>query len=137
MNIPTRICPICSKKLLMGDEDTAYDFYCKDFYLRYFVYDWHNMNLIIPNNVEFTGGKIKEPHYSVVVNNKVWTQSTIIPPYWIMSNSETKKSKIYHFPKEIQYPDDRWLLLEIPMLSPIDYVPENFARKIKNLVIFS
>ena len=30
----TRICPLCSKKLKQGDEDSTYDYYCEEFFLR-------------------------------------------------------------------------------------------------------
>lgn len=137
MNIPTRICPLCSKKLLVGDEDSIHTFYCSEFYLRHAAFDWKNFQIWNTHQQAYTGGKIREPHYSVTIEDGIWTQSTLIPPYWVISSTETNKSKIYKYKNAITTPGDEYLLMEIPILSPSDYIPDNFARKIKNLVIFS
>lgn len=130
-----RICPLCSKKLLKGDEDSRWTFFCSEFFLRRFTGSFADLFLYGSDDA-YHQGYLKEPHYSVDYSDGVWTQSTIIPPYWIRSNSNEQVSRIYKFDKTITAEDSN-LLLEIPLILPSDYVPEQFARKIKNLVIFS
>lgn len=115
---PIRNCPLCSKKLLVGDEDTTYTYFCKEIYL-------------------LRQRRASEPHYAVNIAEGIWTQSTIIFPYWVISSSATNTSKIYKFEKEIWEPTSQDLLMEIPLISPNDYVAEKLAKKIKNLVIFT
>lgn len=128
-----RICPLCSKKLKVGDEDSSHTYFCEEFFLRYGGgLDWNTFS-----REDYHGGKLKEPHYSVDISDGIWRQSTIIPPYWIISTSESNTSKIYKFTKEIGVPNEKDLLMEVPIIVPSDYVPEMFAKKIKNLVIFT
>lgn len=130
----TRTCPLCSKKLKVGDEDSQYDFYCTEFFLRGYS---NLMDAFISYDSDFYhGGMYKEPHYSVTVSNGVIRQSTVIPPYWIISESDSDKTKIYKFEQTLKA-DKTNLLLEVPIIVPSDYLPQDFARKIKNLVIFS
>lgn len=127
-----RTCPLCSKKLKMGDEDSYYTFFCEEFYLR--KYDYSNWG---EDNYDRHSGKFKESHYSIIITNGVLRQSTIIPPYWIITYSDNNKSRIYKFNKDIHMPLESDLLMEVPIVVPSDYTPEQFAKKIKNLVIFS
>lgn len=130
----TRICPLCSKKLKVGDEDSIHDFYCEEFYLRHSTTgEWHFLF-----DSEYTlGSKIKEPHYSIDVSSGKYIQSTIIPPYWIVSTEIDNKTRIYKFGKDLTFPNEHTLLMEVPIIVPSDYLPEQFAKKIKNLVIFT
>lgn len=136
----TRTCPLCSKKLKVGDEDTVHDFYCEEFYLRHVDYqnEWH---LTMNDDYSVRGfwrmNKIKEPHYSIRIVDGKHFQSTIIPPYWVMSTETDSKTRIYKFGSEIGAPGTQTLLMEVPIIVPSDYLPEQFAKKIKNLVIFS
>jgi hypothetical protein len=130
-----RVCPLCSKKLKQGDEDSLHTYYCEEFYLRYAPFDFNTFQLYNPE--DYTGGKVREPHYSVDIESGIWKQSTIIPPYWIISTSDSNTSKVYKFGKEISAPNEKELLMEVPLIVPSDYVPEAFAKKIKNLVIFT
>lgn len=130
-----RTCPLCSKKLKEGDEDSVHTYYCEEFYLRTAPFDLQTY--LLYEHERYSGGKVREPHYSVDIENGVWRQSTIIPPYWIISSSESNTSQIYKFSKEITRPKPEELLMEVPIILPSDYVPEAFAKKIKNLVIFT
>lgn len=130
----TRTCPLCSKKLKVGDEDSTFDFYCEEFFLRGYS---SLLDALLSHSHDFYHqGFYKEPHYSVNVSNGVWRQSTVIPPYWIISTSDSQKTQIFKFGTNIKA-DQTNLLLEVPIIVPSDYLPEDFARKIKNLVIFS
>jgi endogenous inhibitor of DNA gyrase (YacG/DUF329 family) len=128
----TRICPLCSKKLKIGDEDSYYTFFCEEFYFR--KYDYSNWSI---DNYDIHSGKVKESHYAITITNGIWRQSTIIPPYWIITYSDNNKTKIYKFNKDIHLPSESDLLMEVPIVVPSDYTPEQFAKKIKNLVIFT
>lgn len=120
--------------LIQGDEDSVHDFYCQDFYLRHAAAgEW----LLFYDDKDSVGSKIKEPHYSVDIKNGFHIQSTIVPPYWVISKEETNKTTIYKFKGSIYHQRPEDLLLEIPLIVPSDYLPNEFARKIKNLVIFS
>lgn len=132
----TRICPLCSKKLKAGDEDSVYDFYCEEFFLRGYSNFFDTLIGDLFASREYMGSYYKEPHYSVSIRNGIWTQSTVIPPYWIISQSDSDKSKIYKFDNRITA-DPTNLLMEVPTIVPSDYLPEAFAKKIKNLVIFT
>ena len=132
-NFVTRICPLCSKKLKVGDEDSRLDFFCEDFYLR----AADNNDWLMMEHDDYVGGKLKESHYSVRIANGVQTQSTIVPPYWIISSTDSATTKIYKFDKTIGPPHPTNLLMEVPIIVPSDYLPEAFAKKIKNLVIFT
>lgn len=132
----TRICPLCSKKLKVGDEDSAYDFACEEFYLRGYSNDFDNLFTDLYNSREYVGHYYKEPHYSIIIKDGIWIQSTVIPPYWIVSSSDSDKSKIYKFDQQIRA-EKHLLLMEVPIIVPSDYLPEVFAKKIKNLVIFT
>jgi len=134
----TRTCPLCSKKLKLGDEDSLHDFYCEDFYLR--GYGMNEFFLLLDDATSVSSRRrthIKEPHYSIDVTEGKYRQSTIIPPYWIISTEEDNKSRIYKFGQEISLPSEQTLLMEVPLIVPSDYLPEQFAKKIKNLVIFT
>lgn len=136
----TRTCPLCSKKLTVGDEDSVHDFYCEDFYLRH--YDYQNEWLLSLDDKYSVRGfyrmsKIKEPHYSIKFVDGKHIQSTIIPPYWVISTETDEKTRIYKFGSDINPPSPQTLLMEVPIIVPSDYLPEQFAKKIKNLVIFS
>jgi len=128
-----RTCPLCSKKLKIGDEDSIHTYYCEEFFL---VNGGMSSWALIPRE-DWVHGKLKEPHYSVDIFNGMWKQSTIIPPYWIMSSSDTDKTKIYKFDKSLSTPKETDLLMEVPIIVPSDYLPKQFAKKIKNLVIFT
>lgn len=130
----TRVCPLCSKKLKVGDEDSTFDFYCEEFYLR--GYSSLLDALIFHGSDFYHQGFYKEPHYSVNISNGIWRQSTVIPPYWIISTSVSNTTQIYKFDTNIKA-DSTNLLMEVPIIVPSDYLPQDFARKIKNLVIFS
>lgn len=137
---PIRICPLCSKKLQIGDEDSMYTYFCSEFYLvnRPFIWGSYGSSFMgLSNIADFSGGKSKEPHYAVNISDGKWTQSVIIPPYWILSDLQTKKSTIHKHPKELATPSESTFLMEVPLLSPDNYLPEKLAQKIKNLVIFT
>lgn len=129
-----RTCPLCSKKLRVGDEDSFYDFFCEEFYLR----GYSSIDNLFGSYAyrEHAGSYYKEPHYSIAIKDGIWIQSTIIPPYWIVSSSDSDKSRIFKFDKSIKAEENN-LLMEVPIIVPSDYLPEVFAKKIKNLVIFT
>lgn len=136
----TRTCPLCSKKLKVGDEDSIHDYACEEFYLRNydFTTEWA-LTLTDEHSVRgfYRMRKIKEPHYSIKVTDGKYIQSTIIPPYWVISTEADEKTRIYKFGTDINPPSPQTLLMEVPLIVPSDYLPEQFARKIKNLVIFT
>jgi len=133
----TRICPLCSKKLKLGDEDSAYTYYCEEYFLRLYnpSLDQDFLSFYSESD-DFVGGYKKEPHYGVSYSDGIWKQSSIIPPYWVISSTSDDVTRIYKYGKTLNL-DDTNLLMEVPFIVPSDYTPEQFAKKIKNLVIFS
>lgn len=139
-------CPICSKKLKLFFDGKLRKYFCEEFYFRHSLFDeWNKFGY------DKNTGKIKEPHYSVSFEGYTFTQSTIVPPYWIKTIGGTNRTKIYKFPPKIYkysptvltngnisplVADDNELIMEIPAIIPSDYTPEAFVNKIKNLVIF-
>lgn len=140
---PSRVCPLCSKKLLTGDEDSAYTYYCSEFYLATYPRGvGANRICFSPISREWVGSKMKEPHYALNYSydgkGGIWSQSVVTPPFWILSDSETKKSRIFKFSqKEIEIPSDDNQVMEVDLISPDNYLPEKLSQKIKNLLIFT
>lgn len=139
----SRICPLCSKKLLIGDEDSAYTYYCSEFYLAAWPHIFSSNRVCLSTtNKEWVGSKIKEPHYALNYSYNgsggIWYQSVIVPPFWILSDSESEKSRIFKFgSKEIEIPSDDNQIMEVDLIAPDNYLPEKLSQKIKRLVIFT
>lgn len=141
-------CPVCSKQLKIFFDGKVRKYYCEQFYFRVGSYDEWNSHAYDKHS-----GKIKEPHYSVSFEGPSFTQSTIVLPYWIKTIGGTNRTKIYKFPPKERpsssiglfysptgippASDTSDLIMEIPAIIPTDYTPEAFAKKIKNLVIFT
>lgn len=127
-------CPVCCKALRSFYNGSWTKNYCMEFYFRDKV-EW-NEDVYASKADKW---KIREFHYSITIQaDESFYQSTIIPPYWIRSFSATGKSDIYKFPIKTVLPGDRSnILMTVPIIVPTDYTPEQFIRKIKNLVIFT
>lgn len=135
-------CPLCSKALKIYFDGKVRKYYCPEFYFREASYDeFHTWGY------DKFARKMREPHYSVIFEGSTFTQSTIVLPYWIKTVGGTDRTKIYKYPpKRKDYfagllggsptNQDSDFIMEIPAIVPSDYTPEEFARKIKNLVIF-
>lgn len=132
---PIRICPLCSKKLKVRQEGIEYTFYCEEFYLRPPT-DKDGMEFLFLFDEQVEGNNIKVPHYSVEYAKAV-TQTTVVPPFTVVSLGGSGRTQIYKFPIRYYDPVEKNLIMDIPVISPFDYLADDFAKKIKNLVIFS
>ncbi len=145
--IHTKICPLCSKKLNNRFDGKLQKFYCQEFYYK--PAGWQDYNVY---NYDRHARKVREPHYSVTIDSikDKWIQSSIITPYHIITDIQEQRTKIYKFPYRVydakivwppaaipQGNDEDGLIMEIPIIVPSDYLPEVFATKIRNLVLFS
>jgi hypothetical protein len=136
----TRVCPLCSKLLQTFWNGSVRKFFCKEVFFRN-ESDWSE-RVTYERPTRASGFKVPEPHYSIFYRaDGTYVQSCIIPPYWIRSFSEEGKSKIYKFPFPSAYvwpPNDNHnLIMEVPIIEPSSYTPDQFKQKIKNLVIFT
>lgn len=132
-HVHTRICPICSKKLNNFNNGRLDKYYCSEIYFRNDS-DW-NHYIFIEKLSKTNHYKVREPHYSVTYEVDNYIQSTLIPPYWIRTESETGISRIYRFPFKASLPESN-LIMEVPIIEPSDYTAEKFVTKIKSLLIF-
>jgi hypothetical protein len=137
-----KTCPLCSKSLKIYFDGKVRKYYCPEFFFREADFnEWGGQGF------DKFARKMREPHYSVIFEGSQFMQSTIIVPYWIKTVGGTDRTKIYKFPpKRKDYfqgllggspgTQETDLIMEIPAIVPSDYLPADFAKKIKNLVIF-
>jgi len=126
-------CPLCGKILYIYYDGKSQGYYCNTYIARPYTLSW-TMGSILARIQKSEGNKIQEPHYSVMrFTNDKFVQSTIIPPYWLINEADSGKSKIYKFPPIGLFE----LIMEIPVIVPSDYSIEHLIKKIKTLIIFS
>lgn len=140
-----KTCPLCSKTLKLYFDGKVTKYYCQEFFYRNSTGYEEYQSKAFDKHAQ----KIREPHYSVIFEGSSFMQSTIVLPYWIKTIGGEGRSKIYKFPPKDRDPfaslfnsaptgyDTSDLIMEIPVILPSDYLPEQFAKKIKNLVIFT
>jgi hypothetical protein len=133
-HVHTRICPLCSKKLTNFNNGKEDKYFCSEVYFRG-SYDWNHF-IFMEKLSKANHYKVREPHYSVVYEDNNFIQSTILPPYWIRTESETGISKIYKFPFNKDFREEGNLIMSVPIIEPSDYTTEKLVTKIKSLLIF-
>lgn len=134
---PIKNCPLCSKKLLIGDEDSKYTYFCKEYYLKYPALGVQFSFKFINQFDAVSSGLIKESHYSIIISNGLWLQNVLIAPYWIVSNYPNNYSDVYKLNKRFEDPSNNTLIIDkLSLLNISNYLPEQLVNKLDTLVMF-